>query len=353
MLRELWPEVVDNLASAVRAGLSLPEALSQLGRPRAGGAAPAFAGFADDYRATGRFERVPRPAQGRLADPVGDRLVESLRIAREVGGSDLGRLLRTLSTFLREDARTRAELETRQGWTVNAARLAVAAPWVVLVLLCHPAASSVQAYAAPAGIAVLARRWRALAWSPTGSWCASVGCPRTSGCCDDAREPALGVRRVGAARLVVAGGGTRRGLALGVCLVVAGLPASRRPGLESALAPYLRDAPRPSRLLARCGPDAGAAGLVQLVGRCCADLGRGVERLLGGAASVRRRLQRAGLPPDVEGFRAEQVVWGIVAGLGAPPSPRCCGPVAAAPWCRWCCSWCVRPAAGSWPATRC
>jgi Flp pilus assembly protein TadB len=30
-LRELWHDVVDNLASAVRAGLSLPEALTQLG----------------------------------------------------------------------------------------------------------------------------------------------------------------------------------------------------------------------------------------------------------------------------------------------------------------------------------
>ena len=29
-LRELWPEAVDNLASAVRAGMSLPEGLSAL-----------------------------------------------------------------------------------------------------------------------------------------------------------------------------------------------------------------------------------------------------------------------------------------------------------------------------------
>src|SRR3954469_25067848 len=103
--------------------------------------------------------------------------------------------------------------------------------------------------------------------------------------------------------------------ALGALLVVAGLPASRRPGLEARMTPYLRDAPRPSRLLA-VRPEAGAAGLVQLMRPLLRDLGRGVERLLGGSASVRRRLQRAGLPPDVEGFRAEQVVWGIVAGLG-------------------------------------
>lgn len=135
-LRELWPDAVDNVASGVRAGLALPEALSQLGQRGPEELRPAFVAFAEDYRTTGRFSDSLDLLKRRLADPVGDRLVESLRIAREVGGSDLGRLLRTLAAFLREDARTRAELETRQGWTVNAARLAVASPWVVLALLC-------------------------------------------------------------------------------------------------------------------------------------------------------------------------------------------------------------------------
>jgi tight adherence protein B len=155
VMRDLWPDVVDNIGSAVRAGLALPEALSQLTLRGPEELRPAFAAFAEDYRATGRFQECLDRLKERLSDPVADRLVESLRIAREVGGSDLGRLLRTLSTFLREDARTRAELETRQGWTVNAARLAVAAPWVVLALLCTRP-DSVQAYSRPAGILVLA-----------------------------------------------------------------------------------------------------------------------------------------------------------------------------------------------------
>jgi tight adherence protein C len=37
-----------------------------------------------------------------------------------------------------------------------------------------------------------------------------------------------------------------------------------------------------------------------------------VERVLGGAASVRRRLQRAALETTVHEFRVEQVVWGLV-----------------------------------------
>lgn len=153
-LRELWPDAVDNIASAVRAGLALPEALVQLGRRGPEELRPAFQAFAEDYRATGRFHESLDELKERLSDPVGDRLVESLRIAREVGGSDLGRLLRTLSTFLREDSRTRAELETRQGWTVNAARLAVSAPWIVLAMLCTRP-ESVRAYSGPTGAGVL------------------------------------------------------------------------------------------------------------------------------------------------------------------------------------------------------
>jgi len=154
-LRDLWPEVVDNLASGVRAGLSLPEALTQVGVRGPDELRRPFARFGEDYRATGRFYECLDRLKAALADPVGDRIVESLRMARDVGGSDLGRLLRTLSAFLREDARTRAELETRQGWTLNAARLAVAAPWIVLALLSlRPEA--VDAYNTPQGLVVLA-----------------------------------------------------------------------------------------------------------------------------------------------------------------------------------------------------
>lgn len=154
-LRDLWPDVVDHIASAVRAGLALPESLSQLSIRGPEELRPAFAEFAHDYRATGRFHECLDALKLRLADPVADRLIESLRIAREVGGTDLGKLLRTLSTFLRDDARTRAELEARQSWTVNAARLAVAAPWIVLAMLATRG-GSLAAYRQPGGIVVLA-----------------------------------------------------------------------------------------------------------------------------------------------------------------------------------------------------
>ena len=149
-----WPDAVDDLASAVRAGMSLPEGVSALAERGPEALRPAFARFAAEHRVTGAFGASLDLLKDDLADPVGDRVVEALRLAREVGGTELGRLLRTLSAVLREDARTRAELQARQAWAVSAARLAVAAPWATLAFLSmRPGALAV--YDSTGGVVVL------------------------------------------------------------------------------------------------------------------------------------------------------------------------------------------------------
>jgi len=153
-LAAAWPDAVDDLASAVRAGMALPDAVAALSERGPDALRESFAHFAADYRVTGSFDTCLDRLKSDLADPVGDRVVEALRLARDVGGTELGRLLRTLSSVLREDARTRAELVARQGWAVNAARIAVAAPWATLAFLAlRPGALS--AYDSSGGVVVL------------------------------------------------------------------------------------------------------------------------------------------------------------------------------------------------------
>lgn len=154
-LAEVWPEAVDDLASAVRAGMSLPDAVAALAVRGPAPLRPAFDAFALDYQVSGRFGHCLDRLQERLADPVGDRVVEGLRIAREVGGGELGRLLRNLSGYLRDDLRIRSELEARQSWAVNGARVAVGAPWVVLLVM-STQREVVERYQSPAGALVLA-----------------------------------------------------------------------------------------------------------------------------------------------------------------------------------------------------
>ncbi len=106
---------------------------------------------------------------------------------------------------------------------------------------------------------------------------------------------------------------------VGLCLAASGVPAARRPGLDARLAPYLRDAPRPSRLLAAAPSLTPFPVVERLLRPVLGDLISSVDRWVGGATSVRRRLDQAGTETTLEQFRAEQVVWGgfgLAAALG-------------------------------------
>ena len=105
----------------------------------------------------------------------------------------------------------------------------------------------------------------------------------------------------------------------GLCLAASGLPRRRRADLDARLAPYLRDAPRPSRLLASTASLTPFPLVERLLRPVLGNLSAALDRWLGGATSVRRRLDQLGTAMTLEQFRAEQVVWGgfgLAAGLG-------------------------------------
>lgn len=104
-------------------------------------------------------------------------------------------------------------------------------------------------------------------------------------------------------------------LLAGLALVAAGLPMRRRATLEQRLAPYLRDAAMPSRLLQGGQPALHLFGFGELLAPYLRRLGDGLERVLGGGPSIARRQLRAGRVADVERFRAEQVLAAAAGGV--------------------------------------
>ncbi len=101
---------------------------------------------------------------------------------------------------------------------------------------------------------------------------------------------------------------------LGMVLVWVRVAAIRRPQLSLRVLPYVRDLPRVGQLPGArrppsTAPTTAAIGVFGPVLRSAAD---GVEKVLGGASSVRRRLERAGLETTLHEFRVEQVVWGLL-----------------------------------------
>jgi len=98
---------------------------------------------------------------------------------------------------------------------------------------------------------------------------------------------------------------------VGLLLVIARIRVLRKPPLAARVLPYLRDLPQTNRPM-NDGTTGVAAGLFGPLLRSAADV---VERVLGGATSIRRRLDRLGSEMTVHEFRISQVLWGL-AGFG-------------------------------------
>jgi tight adherence protein C len=93
-------------------------------------------------------------------------------------------------------------------------------------------------------------------------------------------------------------------------LVAWRLPFLRRPPVEERLEPYLRDIDGTTVFLGVVDSRSPFFAIVRLFGPTLRAGAVRLERVLGGASSIRRRLARAGIDRSVEEFRIEQVLWG-------------------------------------------
>ncbi|MRJ76693.1 pilus assembly protein TadB [Aeromicrobium sp. SMF47] len=98
-------------------------------------------------------------------------------------------------------------------------------------------------------------------------------------------------------------------LSAGLVLIVSGWLRTRRPSLDQRVLPYVRDVhPAPA------APGPAGPLLDAVLGPALQRLGTVVGDLVGGSASVSRRLVRLGSARSVDDFRITQVMWGA-AGL--------------------------------------
>jgi tight adherence protein C len=95
-------------------------------------------------------------------------------------------------------------------------------------------------------------------------------------------------------------------------LVVRRLPFLRKPSVDDRVAPYLRDLGGADVFLGVVDSSSPFYAILRLFGPSLRAGATRLERLLGGAGSIRRRLSRAGIERTVEEFRIEQLLWGTV-----------------------------------------
>jgi tight adherence protein C len=105
--------------------------------------------------------------------------------------------------------------------------------------------------------------------------------------------------------------------AIGVGIAIRAAPPMRPIRLADRLAPYLGDTPPPSKLLARPSATATPFAVVRRIfAPAVGEVVELLERVVGGTASVRRRLGGLGSTLTVEEFRIEQLVCGAAGMAG-------------------------------------
>ena len=134
-LVKVWPEVVDSIHSAVTSGLSLAEAISEVAHSGPTNLRLAFANASARLDAGVAITDSLDLLKADLGEVHADRLCEILRLSANGGGESLADSLRQQSKQLRIDVALWGELNSKQGWIAGTAKLAVAAPWIVVAML--------------------------------------------------------------------------------------------------------------------------------------------------------------------------------------------------------------------------
>ena len=152
--RALWPDVIDSIRVALRSGSTLTDAMIAASAMVPKEWRVAWTELEVTLRRGSDIDTALRRLQRLLADPIADRVVEAIVVAREFGGTELPAVLTELGRSVRRESGMRREAQSRQSWVRHAATLGVVSPWIVLALLASRPENR-EAYSTVAGTIVI------------------------------------------------------------------------------------------------------------------------------------------------------------------------------------------------------
>lgn len=155
LVKRNWAEVVDSLSSAASAGLSPTEAFSDLAQIGPKELRPVFVETVDTLDRGASLSEALGQLKEKLSDANSDRTLELMNITHELGAANYLETLKAFGAITRAQLALDGELAAKQGWIKGTAKLAVASPWIIVLLLAaRPENAAI--YNSPAGLLVLA-----------------------------------------------------------------------------------------------------------------------------------------------------------------------------------------------------
>jgi tight adherence protein B len=153
-IAKLWPEVIESLQSAAKSGIGLLDSISELGESGPWQIRKQFSSFVQRIDSGQSFELSLTMLKSELGQLHADRLIELIRLVHLSGGAGYIESLSEQAKITRSEIATWGELESKQGWVTGTAKLALVAPWVVVLFLASRP-ENVQIYNTNEGLTIL------------------------------------------------------------------------------------------------------------------------------------------------------------------------------------------------------
>jgi tight adherence protein B len=149
-----WPKYLDAISSATWSGTNLQQAILDCRNYSPQISRWAFDELERDLAGGMNLDAALLNLKTRLQSPVADRFVELARLASTSGGRGFLLALRSQANQLRLENATWQEIQSKQGWVIATARLAIFAPWLVLLMLSFRSETA-NSFATDSGLVVL------------------------------------------------------------------------------------------------------------------------------------------------------------------------------------------------------
>lgn len=130
-----WPSVLESFESAAQSGMSLLDSMRDLAESTQLLVSKDFA-FAIQLCDLGAgLDAALTQLKQRFGLSICDSTIETLRLVNDSGGAGYLSALRHQSRAIRASSSVSRQIQAKQGWVLGTAKIAVAAPWLIVVLL--------------------------------------------------------------------------------------------------------------------------------------------------------------------------------------------------------------------------
>ncbi|AXV09553.1 Flp pilus assembly protein TadB [Euzebya pacifica] len=153
-VREAWPDALAMIGGSVRSGRSLSHAVVDVSLDGPVALRGPMAGLAARIQTVGMVPALQAVADA-VGDPVTDRVVEVLCLAHAEGGRIVTDVVADLAMSIGAEVQAGEEIDTLSLEGKLNARLVLALPWVVLVVLTARPGPFAEFYAGPGGATVI------------------------------------------------------------------------------------------------------------------------------------------------------------------------------------------------------